>query len=102
MKTLNKYIQESLDLDNLSWKLDFWFKDNPTDQSHFNTILNTYYNGITKEEIETQINDLQFAIEGLMDFINDTITHLPDDPPTDYLYQFMNILRIVKGNKYNV
>lgn len=99
MKSLSKYILESLDdtidVDNMSIKIRTWFNGNETGLLDFNSFVTS-----CKEEHKVDTDKLNEFISSFnkekefVDFINDDIEGIQT---TDYTDAFMNIVRMLAG-----
>lgn len=99
MKSLTKYILESLDdtidVDNMSIKIRTWFNRNKTGLLDFNSFVTS-----CKEEHKVDTDKLNEFISSFnkekefVDFINDDIE---GTQTTDYTDAFMNIVRMLAG-----
>ena len=90
-------ICESIDTENLFWKVDKWFNDNIDERDKFNELLiNTRNNNniINQDNVSAyiQVND----IKPFVDFITDNTL---GTEVFDYVYIFKKIIQLILANK---
>lgn len=103
MKTLKEYIlNEELD-DNLFWKIDTYFKNNPSELTSFNGMIdvcrsNKSFNSGTIEAYLNGNENLNKNQKKFVDFIEDII-HPDTSINKDYNTSIYNIVKTIVGNK---
>ena len=99
MKSLNSYINESID-NNLFWKIDHYFKTKPQERRDFYNIIdycreNTVANS---KQLEEYLKEHPFEnLKKFVDFIDDVIKS--EDENRDYTYKLTVILKQLISNK---
>lgn len=99
MKSLNKYINESID-NNLFWKIDHYFKTKPQERRDFYSIIdycreNTVSNS---KQLEEYLKEHPFEnLKKFVDFIDDVIKQ--DTSGRDYVYILYKIITLIIGNQ---
>ena len=102
MKRLKDFIiNEELD-DNIFWKIDTYFQNNPIEQKSFNGMVdvcraNKSFNQDTIEAFLTANSSLNRNTKKLLDFLNDDINS--DTTNNNYMYSMYNVVKKIIGNK---
>lgn len=91
MKTLIKFIQESIDDENLYWKLNIFFQKDNFQKSLWNAL---FIDG----DIDKAISD-GFDIKNFVNFITDDTKPSLDK---DYKYQMTKIINLLRSKNYKV
>lgn len=99
MKKLKTYIHESLDSENLFWKLDKWFERNTDERDTFIDIVNKCKKAgiVDQKTLEKYVKDADLNINEFVDFAYDTVE--PTNELTDYMYMYKKIIETVLANK---
>lgn len=100
MKSLQEYIYEELDIDNILWLIDTWFNNKESEATEFIDIITRY-----NTENKKTINDIKQILSGtlleknLREFVNFVYNDVKNIDNKDYIYCFKKIIDIVSGNK---
>ena len=97
MKSLKEFVIESIDVDNLAWKLEVYFKNKPMQQKEFNKLVEKQANKlvVSDEDIDNFIEKSRVDLKKLVDFLNDEIT----DEIQDYKYLLKKAIENISTNK---
>lgn len=100
MKNITQYIKESIDEENLEWKIKVFFKKNRKEYNQFVHLVDKCKEGnaITKEFVEELVKDTDINVKQFVDFMDDDI-YKDTTIQKDYIYLFMKIVELVIGNK---
>ncbi len=101
MKTLENFIYESIESDNILWMLDKWFDMHENEKQEFMDIIfqcQADNNVNNAEKYINQTQNLKNNYKEFVSFLMDEV-NLPQD--IDYIYQFKEILKLLIGNKSN-
>ena len=99
MKTLNIYLKEELESDNILWLLDKWFERDSTAENEFMNIIWKCQDDHTINNAEKYLNqtlNLKDQLQPFINFISDEVNIKSDK---DYIYAFKELLKILIGNK---
>jgi len=97
MKQLKSYIKESLDIDNIFWKLSVWFRDNQQEKDSFTQLVDIYKQKLpTQGELLDYLNNTDLKYDKLIDFLEDS--PLPQED-RNYLDLMSKVLDTVIANK---
>lgn len=95
MKDLSKYIKESVDVENIKFKVSSWFRNNEIGRADFEDFCKkcTEQHRIDLESLDNYYNSFNNKKE-FVDFINDDVN---DTETIDYKDAFMNIIKQYSG-----
>lgn len=97
MKSLQKKIKESLDIDNIFWKLSIWFRDNQQEKDSFTELVDIYKaKRPTQSELLDYLNNTNIKYDKLIDFLEDS--PLPQEE-INYLDLMSKVLDTIIANK---
>ena len=84
MKSLKEFVIESIDIDNLLWKLQTYFKNKPTQYKQFMKLVEKQSKNmvVTNEDIDEFLYKSKVDLKKLIDFLSEDIT----DETQDYKY----------------
>lgn len=84
MRNITTYLKESIDIDNLAWKLEIYFKNKPMQKKEFMKLVEKQNNNyvVTDEDIDNFIKSTNVDLKKLIDFLSEEI----DNDPKDYRY----------------
>lgn len=90
MKDLSYYIKESIDIDNMRYKVDSWFQSDSNGLSNFDSFCSKCreQHRVDNDELETFYNSFNRSKE-FVDYINDNI----EGDEVDYKDAFCNIVK---------
>lgn len=91
MKPLQQFIRESIDDENIYWKIDIFFQKDNFQKSLFNAL---FIDG----DIDKAVSD-GFDLKSFINFITDDINPSLDK---DYKYQATKILNLLHSKNYKV
>lgn len=105
MQTLKGYIRlnEALEDDNLLYKLDRWFANDPAGKDDFTNLVTKCHekSPINKEILEPLAKEmLKFDISKLVDFTTDNVEGSNSDT-VDSVYVLQKMIETILGTKYN-
>ena len=99
MKALNVYIKETLDEDNLMWKIEMWFKKKPSEYKSFTDLVNKCKeSGVTEEILQEWLDKSKLKLKQFIDFLDDDI-YKDDSVTKDYLYLFKKTIENILADK---
>ena len=101
MKSLQQFITEELDTDNLFWLLDKWFERNERQTQEFiELVVKCKQEGdkVNIDNLKTYIKGTQLE-SNLMEFCNFIDNDIEPQQTKDYLYSLKQIIEMVIGNK---
>lgn len=92
---LHEVLDDTLDTDNINYKLRSWFRDDTTGYTQFVSFVDSCKKA-HRVDIETaRIYYSSFnKVKEFVDFINDDIEHTETE---DYVDTFINIVRMLSG-----
>jgi len=84
MKPLKDFVIEAIDVDNLLWKLQIYFKNKPVQYKQFMKLVDKQASKmvVTDEDIDDFIDKSKVDLKKLIDFLSEEIT----DEIQDYKY----------------
>ena len=99
MLSLKEYISEAIDVDNLIWKIETYFKTKPKQKDEFMKLVKKQNENhiITDEDIDNFIEKSGVDMKKLVDFLSEEI----DDEIKDYKYLLKKIIEN-SANQYKV
>lgn len=103
MKSLKNFIiYESLDSDNIEWKVDTWFQGNDLQRKLFKSFMskcstNNNSTSIDKDDLSDFMDFGDFNYKEFVDFLYDNISSNTVD--FDYKYALETIIKLLLGNK---
>ena len=99
MRTLQEYIKEELDEDNLIWKIETWFRKKPSEYKQFTHIVDKCIADrvVSKENLEAYLKDTNIKLKPFIDFLDDDI--YGSDTAKDYLYLLKKTIESIIANK---
>lgn len=93
-----KTTNESLDEENILWKIDKWFEYKETDKQLFFELISKYNQTVDVKELKQDIENTNFKFE-LKEFVNFIFDDFDFSTEKDYLYQLKKIIEFVKSKK---
>lgn len=99
MKSLNKFIKESID-DNLFWKIDKYFEKSIKERNQFLSLVRHCRKnpGFTNKDVEEWIKENEFInLKKFVDFVDDVVKI--DTTDRDYTYILYKIIKLIIANK---
>lgn len=99
MGTLKDYMfVESLDVDNLIYKIDTWFANNVDEKTSFDNMIQQFKkdNVVNKNVVNDYINNSKIKVKNFVDYLSDNIY---DNEINDYMYVFGKIIDTLVANK---
>ena len=99
MRTLQEYIKEELDEDNLIWKIETWFRKKPSEYKQFTDIVNKCIADrvVSKDNLENYLKNTNIKLKPFIDFLDDDI--YGSDTAKDYLYLLKKTIESIIANK---
>lgn len=101
MRTLEDFIYESIEADNLLWMLDRWFDMHENEKQEFMEIIFLCQKDNNVNKVEEYINQTKNLKINYKEFISFMMDEVNPPKEIDYIYQFKEILKLLIGNKSN-
>lgn len=102
MVKLDTYIiAESIDEDNLFWKIDQWFNKKESEKLSFINLIKKFKdnnNTVDPQVLSDYLAASKFRLKAFVDFILDNIKGSDE---IDYLYTMTRIINLIIANKSN-
>lgn len=100
MKAISNYIQESLDIDNIFWKIESWFKIHPNEYDDFINMLvyAQQHIPVSIDDIQTYVKSSNINYKEFISFIYDDFTNFTDND-AEYYNKLKKIFEICINNK---
>lgn len=101
MTNLSDYIiAESIDIDNLFYKVDKWFDGHDSERTSFIELVNqskAASSNINIEELEKYVSDAKFKLKNFVEFTSDEV----NAEIGDYMYVFKKIVDTISADQSN-
>lgn len=101
MKTINIYIKESLESDNLLWLLDKWFDMHEEEKQEFMNIIFQCMDDHTVNNIEKYLEKTTYLSKNYKEFVTFMMDEVNIPKDINYIYQLKEIIKQLIGNKSN-
>lgn len=98
MKTLKEYIKESIDVENLAWKINKYFDKKESQYKQFMNLVDKFKtnHGITDEDIQEFLDKSKIDLKKFIDFICEDIDI---EEQRDYMYLFRKMIQNILDDK---
>jgi len=98
MKSITTYIKEDLDIDNLFWKIQVFFKRKPEEYNKFVKIVQQCQEDttVTVDNLDTYTTKAKLDVKKLIDFLDDDIGGQKEK---DYLYLLKKVIETINNDK---
>lgn len=94
----NKKTNESLDDENLLWKLDKWFETREDQKQQFYELIAKYNQTVDVKELQKDLENTDFY-SNIKEFVNFLYDDFDFNTDKDYIYQLKKIIEYIKSKK---